>query len=175
MVAAGKVIQFSGNHLQWPKEKSSFLALCGDVGADEILADTYEPYVLPQQAEFDGLEPAQQYQENTKVREDAKKLKALRKKTWNLLHQAAFLHFTSIINDNESKELAIKSRDAWRAIVTKMEGGDQESRKALHFKKFLKIKMKEKPGVNPALDFDEFVSALQVAQRDALAATVAYY
>ena len=172
MVAAGKVIQFSGNHLQWPKKKASFLALCGDVGADEILDDTYEPYVLPQPAEFDGLEPAQQYQENSKVREDAKKLKALRKKTWNLLHQAAFLHFTSIINDNESKELAIKSRDAWRAIVTKMEGGDQESRKALHFKKFLKIKMKEKPGVNPALDFDEFVSALQVAQRDALAATV---
>ena len=48
----------------------------------------------------------------------------------------------------------------------------RESRKALQFKKFQNLKMKEKPGINPALDFDEFVSALQAAQRDALAATV---
>ena len=47
MVASIKAIQFSGNHVQWPKEKSKFLAQCGDSGTDEILDGTYEPYALP--------------------------------------------------------------------------------------------------------------------------------
>ena len=170
MVASIKAIQFSGNHVQWPKEKSKFLAQCGDSGTDEILDGTYEPYALP--PNFHELDAVQQHQERKLVRDDAKKLRALQKKAWNMLHQAAFLHFTSIINDNEHKDLDEKAFDAWAAIVIKMEGGDQESRRALHFKRFAQLRMKETPGNNPALDFDEFVSALQVATRDAAAAHV---
>ena len=172
MVASYKAIEFTADHTKWAREKSTFLARCGKDGTDEILKNTYQPYVQPRN--FGTLTPNIQYEILSKIREDQKKLRALQKTAWAHVHEAGFLNFTSIINTHEESPLESKARDAWLAIVAKMEGSDADAdtRKALHFDNFATIKMVDTPGRNPALDFDEFISALEVAQRNATAAGV---
>ena len=96
MVASYKAIEFTADHTKWAREKSTFLARCGKDGTDEILKNTYQPYVQPRN--FGTLTPNIQYEVLSKIREDQKKLRALQKTAWAHVHESGFLNFTSIIN-----------------------------------------------------------------------------
>ena len=166
MVAAGsKVISFTGKQEQWQDEKSAFLALCGASGVKKILDGTYVVQTLP--PNFDEFDEERQEDWVEKVAKSVEKAEDKRECAWNLLHQAARTYFKSIIQDHERVATDTRVQDAWTAIVNQMEGRNQQEKQAMHYERFRFLKMSETSDRDPALDFDNFVSNINSAQRSA--------